>query len=134
MKRTGFTGYVYNFSVDYEAITVDDIKDIHEYLMKKKKIQYDKYVRTCLKDTSCKATQKNVLFIKKVFHIGSFFLSSLVSTTVLSCISMNNQACNVGPKIINVNSNEPVVLKQVNVVVAVIILMIRTQKYGFLML
>ena len=35
MKRTGFTGYVYNFSVDYEAITVDDIKDIHEYLMKK---------------------------------------------------------------------------------------------------
>ena len=36
MKRTGFTGYVYNFSVDYEAITVDDIKDIHEYLMKKK--------------------------------------------------------------------------------------------------
>ena len=47
---------------------------------------------------------------------------------------MNNQACNVGPKIINVNSNEPVVLKQVNVVVAVIILMIRTQKYGFLML
>ena len=88
----------------------------------------------CLKDTSWKATYKNVLFIKKVFHIGSFFLSSLASTTVLSCISINNQACNVRPKIINVNSNEPVVLKQVNVVVAVIILMILTQKYGFLML
>ena len=25
MKRTGFTGYVYDFSVDYDAIAVDDI-------------------------------------------------------------------------------------------------------------
>ena len=47
-------------------------------------------------------------FIKKVFHIGSLFLSSLVSTTPLSCISMNNQACKVRPEIINVNSDEPV--------------------------
>ena len=36
MKRTGFTGYVYDFSVDCEATDVDDIKDIHRYLMKKK--------------------------------------------------------------------------------------------------
>ena len=35
MKRTEFTGYVYDFSVDYEPITVDDIKDIHKNLMKK---------------------------------------------------------------------------------------------------
>ena len=35
MKRTGFTGYVYNFSVDYNTVAVDDIKDIHKYLMKK---------------------------------------------------------------------------------------------------
>ena len=32
----------------------------------------------------------------------------LVSTTPLSCISMNNQACKVRPEIVNVNSNEPV--------------------------
>ena len=38
MKRTGFTGYVYEFSVDYEAIAADDIKDIHKYLMKKNDI------------------------------------------------------------------------------------------------
>ena len=48
------------------------------------------------------------VFIKKVFHIGSLFLLSLASTTPLSCISMNNQACKVRPEIINVNSNEPV--------------------------
>ena len=35
MKRTGFIGYIYDFSVDYDAIDVDDIKDIHKYLMKK---------------------------------------------------------------------------------------------------
>ena len=35
MKRTGFTGYVYDFSVEYDAIAVDDIKGIHKYLMKK---------------------------------------------------------------------------------------------------
>ena len=35
MKRTGFNGYVYNFSVDYDAIAVDYILDIHNYLMKK---------------------------------------------------------------------------------------------------
>ena len=48
-------------------------------------------------------------FIKKIFCIGSLFLSSLVSTTTsLNCISMNNQACKVRPEIINVNSNDPV--------------------------
>ena len=38
MKRTGFTGYVYDFSVDYDPIAVDDIKDIHKYLMEKNNI------------------------------------------------------------------------------------------------
>ena len=38
MKKTGFTGYVYDFSVDYEAIAVDNIKNIHKYLMEKNKI------------------------------------------------------------------------------------------------
>ena len=38
MKKTGFNGYVYDFSVDYDAIAVDDIKDIHKYLMKRNNI------------------------------------------------------------------------------------------------
>ena len=38
MKKTGFTGYVYYFSADYNAIAVDDIKDIHNCLMKKNDI------------------------------------------------------------------------------------------------
>ena len=35
MKKTRLSGYVYDFSVDYDAIAVDDILDIHKYLMKK---------------------------------------------------------------------------------------------------
>ena len=38
MKKTEFNGYVYDFSVDYNATDVDDIKDIHKYLMKKNDI------------------------------------------------------------------------------------------------
>ena len=38
MKQTGLTGYVYDFSADYNAIAVDDVKDIHKYLMKKNNI------------------------------------------------------------------------------------------------
>ena len=48
------------------------------------------------------------VFIKNVFCIGSLFLSSLVSTTALSCISMANKEYKVRLEIINFNSNEPV--------------------------
>ena len=34
MKRTGFSGYAYDFSVGYDPIAVDDILDIHNCLMK----------------------------------------------------------------------------------------------------
>ena len=34
-KKTAFNGYVYDFSVDYDATDVDYIKDICKYLMKK---------------------------------------------------------------------------------------------------
>ena len=38
MKETGLNGYVYDFSADYDAITILDILDIHRYLMKKNEI------------------------------------------------------------------------------------------------
>ena len=38
MRKTRFNGYVYDFSVDYDAIAVDGILDIHKYLMKKNDI------------------------------------------------------------------------------------------------
>ena len=38
MKKTGFNGYVYDFGVDYDATDINDVKDIHKYLMKKNNI------------------------------------------------------------------------------------------------
>ena len=38
MKKTGFNGCIYDFSVDYDATDIDDVKDIHKYLMKKNNI------------------------------------------------------------------------------------------------
>ena len=32
-KKRGFNGYVNEFSVDYDATDVDDIKDAHRYLI-----------------------------------------------------------------------------------------------------
>ena len=62
-------------------------------------------------------------FIKNIFLTGLSFLSSLVSTTPLSCIWMNNQACKVKPEIIMLIEMILyfilLVLKQVNLVVAV---------------
>ena len=90
-KRTGFNGYVYDFSVDYDATAVDDILDIHKYLMKKNDI-------------------KMFEFIKKAFFAGLTILSSVnsVNKTPLKCVSMNNQKCKVRPEIVNVNIDEPV--------------------------
>ena len=36
MKNTELNGYVYDFTVDYDAIAVDDTVEIHKYLMEKK--------------------------------------------------------------------------------------------------
>ena len=33
MKKVGLNEYVYDFSVDYDATDVDDIKDIQKHLM-----------------------------------------------------------------------------------------------------
>ena len=57
MRKTGLNGYVYDFSVDYDAIAVDDILDIHKYLMEKM------------------AQYKMFRFIKKVFLTAMTFLS-----------------------------------------------------------
>ena len=34
-NKNGLNGYVYDFSVDYDAIAVDGILDIHKYLIRK---------------------------------------------------------------------------------------------------
>ena len=47
-------------------------------------------------------------FVKKVFFTGITILSSFTSLNSLSCISMNNQECEVRPQIVNVDSDTSV--------------------------
>ena len=42
MKKTGLNEYAYDFLGDYDSIDVDDILDIHKYLMKKLYIKFIK--------------------------------------------------------------------------------------------
>ena len=39
MKKTGLNGYIYGFSVDYDAIAIGDILDVNKYLIKKNNIK-----------------------------------------------------------------------------------------------
>ena len=92
MQKTELNGYVYDVCVDYDAIAVNDILDIHNYLMK----QNDNIIK-------CLSLLKSFFFQRELA-----FLSTLIIVNSLSCISMNNQECKVRPHIINVNGDDPV--------------------------
>ena len=84
MKDTGLNGYVYDFSIDYDSTDVDNIKDIHKYLMKKNNIVWLKMFR----------------FVKQIFISAIIIFSHyLPSTNSLSCILINNQPCKARPEI-----------------------------------
>ena len=51
MKKTGLSGYVYDFTVDNDAIAADEILDIQKYLMKINNM-IQKYL-VLLKSISC---------------------------------------------------------------------------------
>ena len=67
MKRKGFNGYVYDFTVDYDATDVDDIKGIHKYFMKKKKHSVNENIWICEKSAFRRISD----FIR--FHNCKFF-------------------------------------------------------------
>ena len=92
MKKTAFNGYVYYFSVDYDAIAADDIPDIQKYLIKNK----------------WRSVVKCLSLIKNVFFAGLVYLSPFTSVNSLSSILMKNQECKARPQMFNVNSDDPV--------------------------
>ena len=59
MKKTGFTGYVYDFSVNFKTIAVDDIKNIYKYLMGKV-IQYEYIKQKIINHTYKMGTVKQI--------------------------------------------------------------------------
>ena len=92
MKKTGFNGHIYDFSVDNDAINVEDIFDIRKYLIGKKWNSI-----------------KMFGFLKQIFVSAMmFFGCSLFSVNSLECVSINNEECKLRPEIVNVNSNESI--------------------------
>ena len=83
--------YIYGYvDIYYSATNIHDIKNIHNYLMKKNNIVQMKIFR----------------FVKNVFFLGLTILSNF--TNALDCISMKNQECKIRPEIIDINSNNPI--------------------------
>ena len=76
-KKTGFNGYIYDFSTDYNAIAVSDILDIQKYLMKKNKIVIQIH-------------QNKIRFIKQIFISAVMYFGNLSSVNSLECVSMKN--------------------------------------------
>ena len=89
-KKTGLYGFVYGFSVVHDVIAVDDMLEIHKYLIKKNNII------------------KNVWVYKKyLFFKNDFFNCNVVDAISFKFVSMNNPECKTRPKIKNINSNAP---------------------------
>ena len=82
MKKTGLNGYVFDISVDYDAIATDVLDIVILYF------------------------RHSQLFNEKEWHgkkccfTGLAFLSTLTSKNLMSCISMNNQECKVRPQML----------------------------------
>ena len=70
IKKTGLNGYVYDFSVDYDAIAVDDKLDIHKYLMEKN-------------------NKNNAWIYQKMFFFTAitFFSYNTLNVNSLKCVS-----------------------------------------------
>ena len=86
MKKSGLNWYVYDFSVDYDAIEVDDVLHIYKYLMKQMRLY------------------KIFTFVKYV--IIAALTSFNCNVNLLGCVSMSNQEYKVRPEIVEINSNE----------------------------
>ena len=89
MKKTEFNGYIYDFSVDYDATDLI-IFLTFKYLIKKT------------------VQMKIFCFAKKVFFIGLTILSGFTNANSLGCISIYNQECKTRPQLLNVNRDKPV--------------------------
>ena len=90
LKKIEFYGYIYGFSVDYDALAVDDILGIHKNLMKTNDI-----------------IQNFWIIEESFFTAMTFFGWNVLNVNPLKCVAMNNQTCKVRPEVINVNGNEP---------------------------
>ena len=54
------------------------------------------------------ALYKMFIFVKQIVISTMMFFNNILNVNPLECVSMNNQECKVRPKIIDINSNNPI--------------------------
>ena len=81
---------MYDFSVDYGSIDVDDIPDNHKYLLNKNKI-------------TCGLMKKADV---ELLGFGESLVSMVINSIHAKCLSLNNQPCMTRPTLINLNSDQ----------------------------
>ena len=81
MRKAGLYGYTYDCSVDYDATAVDEILDVHKYLIQKNGIVH--------------------LDLVKVFVVAMTFFSCNALEPII------NQECKIIQQVVNNNSNNP---------------------------
>ena len=64
MKKIGLNGYIFDFSVNYDTLKIDDILDIHKYLMANGTYRYVEWLKTCkckcrIDPSGCKMEDRN---------------------------------------------------------------------------
>ena len=89
MEEAGFYGHVYDFSVDYDAITIDILYYIRHLQVFNGRAWY--------------GINRMFRFMKHIYVTAMTFFSC----NALKCVSMNNQECKARPEIIDINSDGP---------------------------
>ena len=89
MKKTAFYGHVYDFSVDYDVITINILYYIRHLQVFNERAWY--------------GINRMFRFMKHIYVTAMTFFSC----NALKCVSMNNQECKTRSEIIDTNSDEP---------------------------
>ena len=85
-KNTGLYGYVYDFSVAYDTIDVDQVLDIQKYLMKKHGIKCSDYLN------------RHFIALKCLDYLNRYFIALLSFSRSLATkyVFVNNEPCMIG--------------------------------------
>ena len=126
MKKTGFYGYVYGFSVDYDAIAVYGFS-----------VDYDA-IADAIRHSQVfneKSWYKIMFrFIKKLFITAIGFTGLIATAIPVKYVLTSNQECKARPTMINININKPLFYPYGVLSSNVVILIIHVLDYALPML
>lgn len=111
--KTRLNGYAYGFSFDNNTIDINDIWDIHIYLMK----NYDMIYKNVL------IYQKDILLIELLCicikeRLGEVLVSN--SEGSIKCGSLNNRLCQAWLTLVNISSINSCFVQSLSILISVL--------------